>query len=149
MSRKKTFIENLDTVEITKLVDGKKHGKSDAFRTRCQAILLSNKRYTVSEISDILSVSVGAIFKWFSAWKKSGIEGLKTKPGQGRKPTLCTDNSDHVEGVKKAAKKAVEDGENLLLKIQQELELEEPLTKKMLSLFLTKLTGSGNAAEEV
>jgi len=148
MSRRKTFVRELNTEEKAALEREKKHGKSDNYRTRCHAILLSNRGYTIQQITDFLQVSRGSIYSWFSAWKESGIEGLKTKSGQGRKPTLCLDNADHVEGVKKAAKKAVEDGENLLLKIQKELELEEPLTKRMLALFLTKLTGDGNAVEE-
>ena len=148
MSRRKAFIENINTEEKAILKYEKKHGKSESYRKRCHAILLSNRGYETKQITEILEVSRGSVFKWFSAWKKSGIEGLKTKPGQGRKSVLCLNNADHVEGVKKAAKKAVEDGENLLVKIQAELELEEPLTKRMLALFLTKLVGHGHVAEE-
>lgn len=148
MSRRKSFIENLTTAEKELLEQEKKYGKSENYRKRCYAILLSNKRYTIDQIMDILDVSRGSVSNWFSAWRKSRIEGLKTKSGQGRKAALNIDNSDHVEGVKKAAKKAVKDGENLLLKIQEELELEEPITKRMLTLFLTKLVGSGNDAEK-
>ena len=148
MSRRKSYIENLTTAEKELLEREKKHGKSDDYRKRCHAILLSNRRYTIEQIMDFLEVSRGSVSRWFSLWRKSGIEGLKTKPGQGRRAKLNIDNADHVEGVKKAAKQAVKNGENLLEKIQDELELEEPITKRMLALFLEKLVGSGNAAEK-
>ena len=147
MSRRKTFIENLNTEQITQLESGKKSGKSDAFRTRCHAILLSNKGFSVSEISTILSVSESAIFKWFSAWKKHGFEGLKTKSGQGRKPVLCADNKDHVKGVEKAVKKVAEKGGNLLAEIEAELGFKEQLSMRMVHFFLQKLTSSTNDAE--
>lgn len=148
MSRRKSFIENLNTAEKAILEQEKKYGKSEDYRKRCHAILLSHRGYTVDQIVDFLEVSKGSVYKWFSTWRKDGLEGLKTKSGQGRKPTLRLDNADHVKGVKKAARKAVEEGTNLLLEIQQELEIEEPLTKRMLSLFLTKLIGHGNDVEE-
>ncbi len=144
MSRKKSFIENLSTEEKAVLEYEKKYGKSDAYRIRCHAILLSNKSFTTNEIATILEVTKSSIYNWFSAWRTDGIEGLKTKSGQGRKPVLSTDNSDHVEGVKKAVKKVAQEGGNLLNEIQTELELEDGLTKKMLSLFLQKLITPGN-----
>jgi len=148
MSRRRSFIKNLTTSEKKQLESEKKHGKSDNYRKRCHAILLSNRGYTIDEIMGFLEVSRASVSSWFSAWRKSGIEGLKTKPGQGRRPKLNIDNKDHVEGVNKAAKQAVKDGENLLAKIQDELELEEPITKRMLTLFLEKLVGSGNVVDE-
>lgn len=149
MSRKKTFISNLDTTQIAQLEEGKKHGKSDAFRTRCQAILLSNKGYTTTEISDVLSVSRSSVFKWFSAWKKDGFTGLKTKPGQGRKPLLSINNQDHVKAVEKAVKKSNEKGVNLLAEVDAELGLNEGLSMRMLRAFLKKTIMSGNGLEDV
>jgi len=144
MSRKRSFIENLSTEEKTTLEYEKKHGKSEAYRIRCHAILLSNKGYITDQIGDILGVSKNSIYSWFSAWKTQGIKGLKTKAGQGRKPLLSIDNSDHVDGVKKAIKKVAKEGGNLVAEIQAELEIEEDLTKKMLSLFLQKLITPGS-----
>ena len=149
MSRKKTFVTELNPAEIAQLEEGKKHGKSDAFRTRCQAILLSNKRYTISEITDILSVSRGSVSTWFSAWKKDGLEGLKTKPGQGRKPLLSMDNKDHIEAVEKAVKKSQEKGVNLLAEVDAQLGLNEGLSMRMLRAFLKKTVSSSNELDDV
>lgn len=147
MSRKKTFISNLEMPEIAQLKRGKKHGKSDAFRIRCQAILLSNKGYTTSEISKILSVSISSVFKWFSAWKKDGFEGLKTKAGQGRKALLSVNNQKHVKAVEKAIEKSNETGANLLAEVDAELDLNEGLSMRMLRAFLKKTVMFGNELE--
>lgn len=149
MSRKKTFISNVTIAEIAQLEEGKKHGKSDAFRTRCQAILLSNKGYTTTEISAVLSVSRSSVFTWFSAWKKHGFEGLKTKPGQGRKALLSTDNQDHVKAVEMAVKKSNEKGVNLLAEVDAQLGLNEGLSMRMLRAFLKKKVTSGNGLEDI
>lgn len=149
MSRKKRFVENLNTVEIEALEAAIKHGKSAIFRKRCHAVLLSNKGYTVEQIMDILNVVQSTVYNWFNKWAKQGIEGLKTKPGQGRKATLSIDNSDHVEAVKKAVKKTAQEGVNLLATIEQELEMEEQLSMRILSPFLKKLISHGNASELV
>lgn len=149
MSRKKTFISDLEPEEITQLEEGKKHGKSEAFRTRCRAILLSNKKYTITEITDILSVSRGSISSWFSAWKQHGLKGLKTKPGQGRKPLLSMDNKDHIEAVEKAVKKSQEKGVNLLAEVDAQLGLNEGLSMRMLRAFLKKTISSSNELDDV
>lgn len=137
----------MNTEQIAELETGKKSGKSDAFRTRCHAILLSNKGFSVTEISEILSKSKSVIFIWFSAWKKHGLEGLKTKSGQGRKPLLCADNKDHVKGVEKAVKKVAIKGGNILTEIEAELGFKEQLSMRMVHFFLQKLTSSTNDAE--
>ena len=149
MSRRRTFISNLEISEIAQLKQEKKHGKSDAFRIRCHAILLSNKGYTASEISEILSISISSVFKWFSAWKKAGFEGIKTKPGQGRKPLLSINNKDHIKAVEKAVKNSNEKGANLLAEVDAELGLNEGLSMRMLRAFLKKTVSSGNGLEDV
>lgn len=145
MSRKKRFVKDLNTVDIAALEAGKKQGKSEVFRNRCHAILLSNRGYTVEQIMDIFGVARNTVYTWFNRWEKGGFEALKTKSGQGRKPIICANNAAHVEGVKKAVKKVAKEGGNLIAEIQSELEIEEDLTKKMLSLFLQKLITPGNA----
>jgi len=149
MSRRKTFVTDLKPAEIAQLEEGNKHGKSHAFRIRCQAILLSNKGYTITEIIEILSVSRGSVSTWISAWEKHGLEGLKTKPGQGRKPLLSMDNKDHIKAVEKAVKKSQEKGVNLLAEVDAQLGLNEGLSMRMLRAFLKKTVSSGNGLEDV
>ncbi len=148
MSRKKSFVKELTASEIAALEDGKKTGKSFSFRTRCHAILLSHKGYEISQISDILEVHRSSIYTWFSNWSKAGIQGLLTKKGQGRKPVLSTDNEKHVQVVKGAVEKRAKTGENLLLTIEKELEMEGELSMTILRPFLKKLISYGSASEK-
>ncbi len=148
MRGKKRFISGLPKVEIKKLKLGKKTGKTSIFRSRCQAILLSNKAYEAKEIADISDVTILTVYNWFNSWETGGIEGLKTKSGQGRKPLLSIDNKVHVKAVDKAVKKRAQTGENILLTIEKELALEGQMTMNILRPFLKKLiTGVSGFAE--
>ena len=147
MSKPKRFISNIKEKEIACLLEGKKTGKSEGYRSRCHGIILSYRGYTVDEISEFLEVTRITVYNWMNRWEKSGIEGLRTQAGQGRKALLQTDNKIHVKAVKKAMKLRAEKGTNFLLKIQEELELEDEITMKMLRPFLKKLITYGNASE--
>lgn len=147
MSRRKKFIKNLNTEDLTLLKDGKKHGKSAAFRDRCHAILLSHKGYEVKQIAEVLDVTIGSVYNWFRAWHKGGFEALQTKPGQGRKPTLCIDNEQHVDAIKKAVKKRAETGTKIIETIEKELDMEGQISVHILRPFLKKLVSYGNAFE--
>jgi len=146
MSRKKRYIENLTQEEITSLEAGKKDGKSAIFRDRCHGILLSHKGFSVEEIQSIFSVARSTIYNWFNRWDSGKMEELKTKPGQGRKPTLSVDNATHVETVKKACEKRAKEGANLLATIEKELEMDNQLSMRILRPFLKKLISYGNAS---
>lgn len=147
MSKPKRYISNLRKKEIEFLLEGKKRGKSEGYRIRCHGIILSHRGYSVEEIAEFFEVTRITVYNWMNRWEESGIEGLKTQPGQGRKPLLQTDNKDHVKAVKKAMKLRAEKGTNFLLKIQEELELEDEVTMKMLRPFLKKLVTYGNDSE--
>lgn len=138
MSRKKVFIKNLSDTEITMLEEGWKNGKSHAFRNRCQCILMSFKGYQVQQLSNMFSVQKNTIYIWLRSWKKAGIIGILTKPGQGRKPNLCIDNKEHIKVVKKAAKNAAEKGTNMLNEVISELDLKQDISEKTLRRFLKK-----------
>ena len=148
MSRKNRFISKLRKKEKKELTDGWQNGKSSAFRKRCHAILLSERGFTSNEIAEFYDVKLNTIYNWFNRWEGGGYELLKTQPGQGRKAILCSDNKEHVKVVKKAIKNRAEKGTNFLLQIQEELELEDELTMKMLRPFLKKLVTSGSYSGE-
>ena len=149
MSRRKVFVKELTTGEKKELERGKKAGKSFSYRTRCHAILLSNKGYEISQITDVLEVHRSSVYTWFSAWENQGIEGLKTKAGQGRKAMLCVNNKEHVKAVEKTVEKVAKKGGNLLAEVEKELSLEQGLSKKMLNTFLKKLISYGSDVGEV
>jgi transposase len=103
-----------------------------------------NKGFDTREISEILDVKILTVYNWFNRWEKEGIEGLKTKSGQGRKPLLSIDNKSHVKAVKKAVKKRAQTGENILLSIEEDLGLQGQMTMDILRPFLKKLISYGN-----
>ena len=148
MSRKIRFIKPLPKQEIADLEAGMKSEKGYQFQNRCHAILLSHKGYTPSQIKDIFNITVYTVYTWFNRWESDGIKGLKNASGQGRKAALDIDNAEHVKAVEKSVKKVAEKGGNLLAEIEQELDLKEGLTMRILRTFLKKLTSSGNDVVE-
>lgn len=149
MSRKKRQIRPLQATEIKDLQAGIKNQKSYQFSHRCHAILLSYEGLEVSELIKVFGVSKNTIYTWFKRYESDGISGLKNKPGQGRKPTLCIDNKEHVEAVEKSVDKVNENGGNLLAEVEQELGLENGLSMKILRSFLKKKIMSISDAEEL
>ncbi len=62
---------------------------SARLRSRAHCVILSAKRYSIREITDILEVNRRTISSWIDAWEISGFEGLCDKPRSGR-PTKLT-----------------------------------------------------------
>lgn len=71
------------------------------FREKCNALLLSNKGYTVPQIAGILSKCRDTIHSWFDKWEQEGIAGLAIKPGRGVKAKLDSNDASLYELVKK------------------------------------------------
>jgi len=68
----------------------KSRGSSERVRNRCHALLLSDKGYDISTLSDIFSVHRDTIGKWISKWNAKGKDGLLDKDKSGR-PRRFTD----------------------------------------------------------
>lgn len=67
------------------LTNGLKNGKSHAFRSRCQAILLKADGRTSKEVGSIVGMCNVSVNSWLKRYNSEGIQGLSTKPGRGRK----------------------------------------------------------------
>lgn len=78
------FVSPLSDTDLQVLNDAYMQGEKPALRRRAHAILLSNKGYTINQISDILAVRRGTVSIWFDAWKADGLEGLTDKAHTGR-----------------------------------------------------------------
>jgi transposase len=78
----------LSRVQRAALEKGYRAGSSHAFRVRCQMILLKSERRTAAEIADLLDCCEVVVNNWLKRYESEGIEGLRTKPGRGRKPIL-------------------------------------------------------------
>jgi transposase len=62
----------------------KKEGLSERIRDRSHALLLSNKRYSVAQISSIFEVRQATILEWLNRWESKGLEGIVDLPKSGR-----------------------------------------------------------------
>jgi len=134
-------VKRIDTSIETKLLleNGYKEGNSHCYRKRCHIILLKLDGYKSSEIGKIVNTCEMSVYNWVNRFESYGIEGLKTKSGQGRKPILM---EEHLSIVKAA----VEQERQRLS--QAKIIIEENIGKQMsnetLTRFLKVITGVTN-----
>jgi transposase len=130
----------IKTVELTEaqraaLEKGYRTGSSHAFRTRCQMILLKSERRTAVEIADLLGCCEVVVNNWLKRYEAEGIEGLRTKPGRGRKPVLDAEND--LESVKTAV--AAHRQRISLAKAELEAELGKSFSTKTLQRYIKNM----------
>lgn len=147
MGRKQKFIEKLSVEEHKTLEQAIKNSTRSDFRLRCQVILLSYKRFTTAQIMEASELSKLTVYKCLSKWRSSGISGLLRQKGQGRKPRLDVNNSEHVSLVEKKVASNAQQIEQLIPEIIEALGVE-PFSKWTLKRFLKKLTTLGNGSAE-
>lgn len=95
-------------VELTndqrkELENGYRNGKSHAFRTRCQMVLLKSEGRKSQDIADFLGFCQQAVNNWLNRYKQEGINGLQVKKGRGRRSILSP--TEDFKAIGKAVKK--------------------------------------------
>ena len=99
----------LSDAERSALEAGYRQGKSHAFRKRCHVILIKSDGLTSKAVGAILKMTNMSVDAWVRRYKTAGLEGLKTKPGRGRKPLLDTDkDKESVLAAVKANRQRVD-----------------------------------------
>ena len=141
MGRKVKSIE-LNIYQRAELEEGYKTGRS-IFSKRCHMILLKSESKSSREVASLLMTNEVSVNQWLARYKKQGIEGLKTKPGQGRKPILNKETDE--QKIKATVKK--ERQRLKLAKAELESDLDKQFSLKTLKRFLKKLTADGNASD--
>lgn len=111
------------------LENGYKHSESHCFRQRCKMVLLKSEGYSLEEVSVILDTNLTSVHNWLKRYDKEGIDGLQTRPGQGRKRILA---EEHISIVRSAVQQ-----ERQRLS-QARLIVEESIGKKMSNETLTR-----------
>lgn len=116
----------------TELENAYRHSDNHTFRVRCQMVLLKADDRKSSEVASIVKVCQQTVNKWLWGYKQDGLEGLQTKPGQGRKPIL------DVEKDAQVVRLTVTEHRQKLALAQVELEktLEKKFSNKTLRRFL-------------
>lgn len=105
------------------------------FRQRCKMILLKSEGYTSKKISNILNTNGISVHNWVKRYEREGIEGLRTKPGQGCKRIL---EEDHIDIVRAA----VEQERQRLSQAQKIIEqnIGKKMSNETLTCFLEVIT---------
>jgi transposase len=140
----------IKTVELTgaqrnALEKGYRAGTSHAFRIRCQIILLKSERRTAAEIADLLGCCEVVVNNWLKRYEAEGIDGLRTKPGRGRKPVLDADKD--LPSVKAAV--AANRQRISLAKAELEAELGKTFSTKTLERYIKNMVLAINESESV
>ena len=141
MGRKVKSIE-LNIYQRAELEEGYKTGRS-IFSKRCHMILLKSESKSSKEVASLLMTNEVSVNQWLARYKEQGIEGLKTKSGQGRKPILNKQTDEQkVKAIVKKERQRLK-----LAKTELESDLNKQFSLKTLKRFLKKLTADGNASD--
>lgn len=121
-------------------LEGYYRNDSGVFSRRCHIILLKSRGLDSKEIGLIVGSNQNTVNNWVKRYESSGIEGLSTKPGQGRKAIL-----NQQEDTEIIRKKVQEERQRLkLIKNELEEELNKNFSMKTLTRFLKTLSAGGN-----
>lgn len=139
----KTKIVQLSDEQRQALEDGYRNGKSHAFRERCQMILLKSEKRTSAEIACFLDCHQMTVHEWVKRFEAEGIEGLKMRPGRGRRAILQV--STDLGAVRAAVQRSRQ--RIGLAKGELEAELQKPFSTTTLKRFLKKTIAASNELE--
>lgn len=117
------------------LEEGYKYSPKASYSRRCHIILLKSKTLSSQQIADIFGITKQSVNNWVKRFESKGLEGLKTKTGQGR-PRIFNKTQD-AEKVKKIVK--AERQRLKLAKAELETELDKEFSLRTLNRFLKLL----------
>ncbi len=139
----KTKVIQLSNAQRQELIDGHRSGKSHAFRQCCQMILLKSEKRTSAEIARFLGCHKITVNGWVKRFEAEGIEGLRMRPGRGRRAILqpLTDLSRVRAAVERSRQRIS------LTKAELEAELQKPFSTATLKRFLKKTIAASNELE--
>ena len=140
----------IKTIELTRaqraaLEKGYRAGSSHAFRLRCQMILLKSERRTAAETADLLGCCEVVVNNWLKRYEAEGIDGLRTKPGRGRKPVL--DGEKDLPSVKAAV--AASRQRISVARAAPEAELGKTFSTKTLQRYIKNMVAAISESESV
>ena len=97
------FISSLTQEQYSDLDKIMKESRSKRTRNRAHAIILSNKGYTIGQLTDFFDVDRDTITRWFNHFEKYDAVGLWDNLRPGRTPIL--NESEQELALKKGDKK--------------------------------------------
>jgi len=133
----------LSSSQRAELEKGYRSSKSATFSRRCHIILLKSEARTSKEVANIIGTNQLSVNQWMDRYEAEGIEGLKTRPGRGRKPLL--DEQRDGKAVRKAVKKERQRLDQAKAALEE--ELDKSFSLKTLQRFLKNLSADGSASD--
>lgn len=124
------------------LEHGYRHGKSHPFRQHCQIVLLKDQGHQAKEIAALLGCHPNTISLWLHRFQDQGIDGLRIKPGRGRRAILS--ESKDATTVRQAVRQHRQ--RISLAKAELEAALGKAFSQRTLVRFLKSLTADINAS---
>lgn len=139
MGRKNKVVK-LTPDELESLEKGYRQSDSAVFSRRCQIILLKSKGYSSTAIAEVQGTTIQPVNAWVKRFEANGMEGLKSKPGRGRKRIL----SKEADGAR--VRKAVQKERQRLSLAKEELEQQtgKRFSQVTLRRFLKNLSADGS-----
>ena len=95
----KPKVLELTEAQRLELERGFRLGEKHCFRMRCRAVLLKAVGLSSAKAGAQTEMSFVSVNAWVKRYKEEGINGLKTRPGRGRK---CIMDSSDEEAVRHA-----------------------------------------------
>ncbi len=126
------------------LEQASRHGKSHSFRQRCLMILLKSESRTSKEVAKQIGCCEVVVNSWMKRYQEQGLDGLKTKEGQGRLPILSKETD------LAAVRQAVQQNRQRVSLAKAELiqELGKEFSTQTLTRFLKKTVAASSAFDE-
>lgn len=132
----------LSEEEVKSLKHGYKTGQTHVYRQRCRMVLLKSEGLSSREVGRMTGYSLLAVNGWLNRYEAEGIEGLRTKPGRGRRALLNKEQDGHtVERIVREHRQSLDTA-----KCELEKELGKSFSKKTLVRFLKVASTAATSA---
>jgi transposase len=80
------YTERLSSKDKKQLTGLVKRSENARVRQRAQAVILSSRKYSIEDISNIFEVDRDSVSSWITKWGESRFNGLYDDPKSGRPP---------------------------------------------------------------
>jgi transposase len=108
-------------------------------------VLLKSEKRTSTEVADFLGCCEVVVNNWLKRYEQEGVEGLKTRAGQGRPPILSQQKAEHLKKVKAEIEKHPNSVKTVVAHLEEDLALS--LHPETLKRFLKKMVTDSVAHE--
>jgi len=88
------FVKPLEAEQRTTLKQLMQTHPNHRVRMRAQAVLLSDRRYSLDQIADIFEVDRDTVRAWLARWDDDETDSLEDDPRAGRPATLTTEEKE-------------------------------------------------------